>query len=245
MSKGVLVAGGAAVLSLLIAGSVVAANPKPQPAVKLAQVGVHAPTPAYLASVHGEGRDVVLVSLGINKVKRVDNQAVAVEDAQTTRNARASKIPAQVPEKLVVAQAEEVKIQRQNRIQTASRSLGDNVSPGLIEYALSLRGIPYSFGGSTTAGFDCSGYTQYVYRKFGVWLPRDSYSQFRTGRRVQQGNLQPGDLVFFSTYTSGASHVGIYMGNGMFIDSSNSGVSTHSLSQEYWRRRYVGARRVN
>lgn len=121
---------------------------------------------------------------------------------------------------------------------------GSPDSSGIVRNAQSLQGVPYVFGGTTTKGFDCSGFTQYVYKGSGISLPRTSYSQFGAGTAVQKDQLQPGDLVFFTTYSKGASHVGIYIGGGSFVHASNSGVKTTSLSDSYYSSRYVGARRV-
>ncbi|WP_223879855.1 C40 family peptidase [Paenibacillus spiritus] len=106
-------------------------------------------------------------------------------------------------------------------------------------------GVSYKVGGSTTAGFDCSGFTKYVYKKLGLNLPRTSREQYKMGTTVSRSNLRSGDLVFFNTTGSGVSHVGIYVGNGKFAQSSSSrGVNISSLSQSYWSKRYVGAKRV-
>lgn len=113
----------------------------------------------------------------------------------------------------------------------------------LIRNAMSLQGTPYSFGGTSRSGFDCSGYTQYVFKGSGISLPRTSYAQFGIGSKVSREQLQPGDLVFFSTYSKGASHVGIYIGGGSFVHASNSGVRTTSLSDSYYASHYLGARR--
>lgn len=118
-------------------------------------------------------------------------------------------------------------------------------SSSLVENALSLVGVPYVFGGTSRSGFDCSGYTQYVFKGSGISLPRTSASQFNVGSSVSRAQLQSGDLVFFTTYAAGASHVGIYIGGGNFVHASNSGVRTTSLSDSYYANRYVGARRVN
>lgn len=113
-----------------------------------------------------------------------------------------------------------------------------------LAYAESFLGTPYAWGGTSPGGFDCSGYVQYVYAHFGVKLYRVSENQYQEGQSVQAGDLQPGDLVFFSTYAPGASHVGIYVGNRMMIDSSNNGVAYDSLDNPYWAARYLGARRI-
>ena len=106
-------------------------------------------------------------------------------------------------------------------------------------------GVPYVFGGTSPYGFDCSGYVQYVFANAGVSLPRTADVQFEVGTPVSTAELVPGDLVFFSTYTYGASHVGIYVGDGNFIHASSSqGVTISSLSQAYYSSRYIGARRI-
>lgn len=133
----------------------------------------------------------------------------------------------------------------QSKQQTQVSRGNDSSTSLIIRNAMSLIGTPYSFGGTSRSGFDCSGYTQYVFRGSGVSLPRTSYAQFGVGTAVSKSQLQPGDLVFFTTYSSGASHVGIYIGGGSFIHASNSGVRTTSLYDSYYASRYLGARRVN
>ncbi|WP_094604692.1 hypothetical protein SPSIL_020770 [Sporomusa silvacetica DSM 10669] len=115
----------------------------------------------------------------------------------------------------------------------------------IIQTSMRYRGVPYVFGGTSPDGFDCSGFTRYVFAQSGVYLPRMADEQFEVGRHVSYGRLQPGDLVFFSTYTSGASHVGIYIGDSRFISAtSSSGVKIDSLDSGYWGSCYIGARRV-
>lgn len=114
----------------------------------------------------------------------------------------------------------------------------------LVNNARSLAGVPYAFGGTNRSGFDCSGYTQYVFKGSGISLPRTATEQFSVGSSVNRAQLQAGDLVFFTTYASGASHVGIYIGGGNFVHASNSGVRTSSLSESYYASKYLGARHV-
>ncbi|UOF89319.1 NlpC/P60 family protein [Fodinisporobacter ferrooxydans] len=114
----------------------------------------------------------------------------------------------------------------------------------IVSIAGQYTGVPYAWGGTTPSGFDCSGYTQYVFSQAGVSLNRTSQGQFSQGMSVSRSELKPGDLVFFSTYGPGATHVGIYIGAGLFIDAEDSGVRVSSLSNTYWGPRYIGARRI-
>ena len=115
----------------------------------------------------------------------------------------------------------------------------------IVSRAAKYKGVPYVFGGTTTKGFDCSGYVQYVFKDCKAKLPRLADEQALQGIFVTQKQLRPGDLVFFTTYAAGASHVGIYAGNGQFWSASSSkGVMLSSLKDDYWKQRYYGARRV-
>ena len=114
--------------------------------------------------------------------------------------------------------------------------------------ALSLRGAPYRNGGTDpAAGFDCSGFTQYVFSQHGVVLPREVRDQFRLGKSVQADEIVAGDLLFFTTTDPGASHVAIALDNDQFIHapSSTGVVRVERLTSTYWRQRYLGARRIN
>lgn len=116
----------------------------------------------------------------------------------------------------------------------------------LVGTALALRGVPYRNGGTDTKGFDCSGFTQYVFAQHGIALPRDVRDQFRSGKPIDRKALEPGDLIFFTTTERGASHVAIVVGGDSFVHApSTSGVvRVERLSSAYWSPRYVGSRRV-
>jgi cell wall-associated NlpC family hydrolase len=118
--------------------------------------------------------------------------------------------------------------------------------------ARSQLGAPYSYGGSSPSGFDCSGLTRWVFLKLGRSLPHRAADQFRLGRSarfkriMKRKNLEVGDLVFHKTTSANVGHVGIYVGHGRFISTTSSGgVRTQSLYDPYyWGSRWVGATRT-
>ena len=115
----------------------------------------------------------------------------------------------------------------------------------LVGTALDLRGIRYRDGGTDPQGFDCSGFTQYVFARHGVVLPRAVREQFRIGQEVRDDLVQ-GDLLFFTTAEPGASHVAISVGGDEFVHapSSTGVVRVEHLSARYWAQRFLGARRI-
>lgn len=119
---------------------------------------------------------------------------------------------------------------------TSSSSKGQEV----CNYAKQFLGCKYVYGGTSPSGFDCSGFTQYVYKHFGVTLNRTAEAQASNGTAVSKSNLQAGDLLIFT------HHAGIYLGNGTFIHAGNSktGVIITSLSDSYYTRNYITARRI-
>ncbi len=126
-----------------------------------------------------------------------------------------------------------------------NRSGNSGAIRSVLRTAYNMRGVPYVYGGTSPYGFDCSGFTQYVFGVAGYDLPRTADGQYYSYRKVASNDLRPGDLVFFSTYAEGASHVGIYVGNGQFIHSgSSTGVAVASLWDGYWGDCYLGAARV-
>lgn len=177
--------------------------------------------------------------------KARSSQAVQVASAEVSKKDAKTEVAKETEMKIdSVNKSKQVASATASKQQAQVSRSNSTDSSKLVSNAMSLIGIPYAFGGTSRSGFDCSGYTQYVFKGSGVTLPRTSYEQFGVGTAVSRNQLQPGDLVFFSTYDNGASHVGIYIGGGNFVHASNSGVRTTSLSDSYYVSRYVGARRV-
>jgi len=110
----------------------------------------------------------------------------------------------------------------------------------IIDEAKKYIGVPYLWGGTTPAGFDCSGYVQYVYAKVGISIPRTTSTQFSGMKSIS--TPAPGDLVFYNTSGSGVSHVGIFLGNNQFIHAGSTGITISDMTSTYWKPKYLGAR---
>jgi cell wall-associated NlpC family hydrolase len=129
---------------------------------------------------------------------------------------------------------------------TADASAVADGQPAVVRRALGYLGTRYRYGASSARGFDCSGFTSYIYRQHGISLPHNSAAQYRVGKPVSRSELRPGDLVFFRTRGNRISHVGIYIGNGKFVHASSARgrVRVDTLTSGYYHQRYVGARRI-
>jgi len=137
----------------------------------------------------------------------------------------------------------------ENNMEMASGSpelMDIGIQDRLILFAKKLLDIPYRFGGNSLLGIDCSAYVQKVYGIIGVNLPRSAREQFTEGNSVEKEELSMGDLVFFKTYASFPSHVGIYLGNNLFIHASSRSkkVTIDSLETPYYLKRFIGGKRV-
>ncbi len=133
------------------------------------------------------------------------------------------------------------------RIDNVRQNVTDRASE-LVVNAIGFLGVPYKWGGTDAdSGFDCSGFVMSVYQQsIGLLLPRRAEQQAASTQKIDQTELQPGDLVFFNTMRRAFSHVGIYVGNGKFIHAPKAGaqVRVESMGGSYWQRRFDGARRV-
>ena len=131
-------------------------------------------------------------------------------------------------------------------VETAPEPPPTVTPPALVSTALQFRGVPYRNGGSDPSGFDCSGFVQYVFAKFGATLPREVREQYQAGTPIDLDEIEAGDLLFFETVSRGASHVGMAVGGGQFVHapSSRGVVRVERYDAAYWASRFVGARRI-
>ncbi|NPV92284.1 MAG: C40 family peptidase [Firmicutes bacterium] len=128
---------------------------------------------------------------------------------------------------------------------TPSRAASGS-SSGVLATAKKYMGVRYVYGGESPSGFDCSGFTQYVFDKSGVDLPRTASDQASVGVKVSRSELAPGDLVFFHTGgSSSINHVGIYAGSNQFIHASRTkGITLTSMDDSYYKNILSTSRRV-
>lgn len=188
---------------------------------------------------------------GKNGVKQVVAQVTYVNGVATSQNIISSAVVTQpVNEKVIVG------TKGKSSSSSSYVDAGGNPEPsdpgitgGILGYARSALGVRYVPGGSSLSGFDCSGFTSYVFSKYGVSLPHSAAGQSAYGSPVSRSSLQAGDLVFFDTNGghNNITHVGIYIGGGNFIDASSArphAVTVDSLNSAYYSSRYMTARRV-
>lgn len=146
-----------------------------------------------------------------------------------------------------IGASSEIKTTKQGlKVTETTPFLSKNKVSSVISTAKKYIGVPYKFGGTTPKAFDCSGYLQYVFAQNGYTIPRTADEQYKLGKKTTNTKqLVPGDLVFFTTYEAGASHCGIYLGNGQFIHTSSSkGVRIDKLDDSYWKPRYFGGKHI-
>jgi cell wall-associated NlpC family hydrolase len=122
----------------------------------------------------------------------------------------------------------------------------DAVASSAADFAYSMVGKPYKYGGSKPSGFDCSGLVQYSYRKAGIKLPRATGAQLSASLAIRLRDLRRGDLLFFDEDSERNSHVTIYLGDGLFVHAPSSGgtVRVEKLDSAHWKKTFSAARRV-
>lgn len=129
------------------------------------------------------------------------------------------------------------------------RHYNPEIGNRIVNISAKYKGTSYKYGGTTPDGFDCSGFTLYVYKKVGIIIPRTTSLQYGSGLSIAKSDLNKGDLVFFMRwpvigFILPPNHVGIYVGNNKFIHAPSSGgkIRYDSLSNSYWKNRFKGAR---
>lgn len=177
---------------------------------------------------------------GVNGTEKVTLAVTYVDGVKTKETVISSTVfKKPVAEEILVGTKKE----------SEGSDVGSEDTSSIISCARSQIGINYVSGGMSRSGFDCSGFTAYVFRKYGISLPHSAAGQSAYGSYVSRSNLRPGDLVFFDTNggRTSISHVGIYIGGGSFIDASSSRphcVTIDSINSNYYSKRYVTARRI-
>ncbi|WP_312459157.1 NlpC/P60 family protein [Proteiniclasticum sp.] len=205
---------------------------------------------AVRSSIVTDSTDAKVVAL-IEQGKSILNQRAAAR-REAERRAEAARLEAERRAEAARLEAERQAQQAQNNSSNSQQPAPSKPSTpsvsapasasaqAVLNYAYKFIGTPYVWGGSTPSGFDCSGFTSYVFRNFGINLPRVSRSQATVGTKVAYADLQPGDLVFFGS--GSISHVGIYIGNGNMVDSPRPGKSVGITNMRY--HKFITARRV-
>lgn len=146
----------------------------------------------------------------------------------------------------VNAEIASLKIEEIKKLSKSDELLELSIRERLIVFAKKMLHLPYRFGGNGPFAIDCSAYVQKVYSFIGMNLPRSAREQFHFGEFIDKDDLSIGDLVFFRTYASFPSHVGIYLGNNLFIHASSKAkkVTIDSLDTPYYLKRFIGAKKI-
>lgn len=151
-----------------------------------------------------------------------------------------------VEEKLVASASTETKtVSRQAETSEPASAEAQSLAEKIISYAKTLQGVKYVYGGYSSKGLDCSGFTKYVFAKYGVSLPRSSEDYSGIGTKVSRSDLRAGDILLFDGWgNSTLNHVGLYIGGGNFIHASTTKGKVVVQNLASYRGKYLGARRV-
>lgn len=183
------------------------------------------------------------VTLALDKVIRVPSKDSPAKHSRVNKSEKTAHLKHQ---KHHSPKVHIEKSDSDNSGQTSKNEPSSEGSSSVVRTAMRLRGTRYSFGGVSRSGFDCSGFTRYVYGRHGITLPHSSAGQARFGSPVSREDLKPGDLVFFSTRGRHIGHVGMYVGGSQFVHAATyrRGVRIDSLNSGYYCSRYRCARRI-
>ena len=195
-----------------------------------------------------KGLEIAEEEHGIELSEEITQDALtALYESDEVENAETSEVSDQSEEDekdKEVNNAEEEKDQQKKQEKEIKKAeLEVSYTDGVVNEAREMIGSPYSWGGTSQSGFDCSGFIQYIFQTQNVTIPRTVSEVWNFAQPVDSPSI--GDLVFFETYKPGPSHMGIYIGNGEFIHAGESnGVEINNLSNSYWEPRYLGAKRI-
>jgi len=173
--------------------------------------------------------------------------APVVDSAPRTQPATSGGAVVQVPRPAAPAAAPKPAAPAPKPVPAAPVLASGSGGGTIVSNAMKFVGYRYVFGGTSPAGFDCSGFVYYIHNRSGAPVGRGMWQQYNGGAHVSMNSLQPGDTVFFAnTYMPGLSHDGIYIGGGQFVHASDerTGVTVSSLYTGYWQSHYVGATRL-
>lgn len=199
------------------------------------------------------------VSRGTADTKAAAEEKKAAEEKSPVAEGETGEIPDVTEDELTVEVDPEAEAEAEAEAGTEKPDLADRgegseadrkealLRQQIVDYAKTLIGIKYVYGGESKKGFDCSGFVKYVYNHFDMSIARKSSEQGKGGKAVKKADLQPGDLVFFDTNggLNNITHVGIYIGDGNFIHASTyekHAITIESLSSSYYKPRYMRAR---
>lgn len=189
--------------------------------------------------------EAVLASLN-SKSAEYASQLASVQSLQSSINKQVASMQSQLDEQKRI-EAEENAAKNEDNTPWYGDSAGSATGQQIVDYAKGFLGVSYVYGGTSPSGFDCSGLVYYCYRHFGYRLNRTAAGQSYNGASVSSSDLQAGDIVLF-TDSSGSyiGHCGIYIGGGSFIHAPHTGdvVKISSISSDYYKNHYAGARRI-
>jgi len=191
---------------------------------------------------------LVTTSVEVDAKSKSKNKSYSKQN-KTTKSSKAKKKVVKkkvVKKKVVKKKVVKKKVAKKKKSTSVSRE--SSADRDIVTFAKRFIGTPYVFGGSSPkTGFDCSGFTSYVMRAYGVSLNRSARDQVMNGVGISRSQLKPGDLILFHTTRPGISHVGMYIGNGQFIHASSGSakaVTISELNSSYYNTRVVACRRV-